>query len=156
MISALILIGAIGFIITPLFFYYVKHDPKIKVIRKMPDKESTRKGGLFTGGIFSIIAGAILTIVGIALPKIQITDEYPYLVNLESQKMALLIFGIIILCVGITLLIVRYIKKSQTTETVTVNKIGNADELLKYKELLDAGIITQQEFDEKKRQLLGI
>ena len=31
-----------------------------------------------------------------------------------------------------------------------------ADELLKYKELLDAGAITQAEFDAKKRQLLGL
>ena len=31
-----------------------------------------------------------------------------------------------------------------------------ADELIKYKELLDAGAITQAEFDAKKRQLLGM
>lgn len=33
---------------------------------------------------------------------------------------------------------------------------SNADELKKYKELLDAGVITQEEFDAKKKQLLGI
>ena len=32
---------------------------------------------------------------------------------------------------------------------------SNADELKKYKELLDSGIITQEEFDGKKKQLLG-
>ncbi len=31
-----------------------------------------------------------------------------------------------------------------------------AGELKQYKELLDSGVITQQEFDEKKRQLLGL
>ena len=31
-----------------------------------------------------------------------------------------------------------------------------ADELKKYKELLDMGIITQEEFDAKKKQLLGL
>ena len=31
-----------------------------------------------------------------------------------------------------------------------------ADELKKYKELLDSGIITQEEFDAKKKQLLGL
>ncbi|MBE6806625.1 MAG: SHOCT domain-containing protein [Ruminococcaceae bacterium] len=31
-----------------------------------------------------------------------------------------------------------------------------ADELKKYKDLLDAGIITQEEFDAKKKQLLGL
>ena len=33
---------------------------------------------------------------------------------------------------------------------------SNADELKKYKELLDGGIITQEEFDAKKKQLLGL
>ena len=33
---------------------------------------------------------------------------------------------------------------------------GTADELKKYKELLDAGVITQEEFDLKKKQLLGL
>ena len=31
-----------------------------------------------------------------------------------------------------------------------------ADELKKFKELLDTGIITQEEFDSKKKELLGI
>ena len=33
---------------------------------------------------------------------------------------------------------------------------SNADELKKYKELLDSGIITQEEFNAKKKQLLGL
>ena len=33
---------------------------------------------------------------------------------------------------------------------------SNADELKKYKELFDSGIITQEEFDAKKKQLLGL
>jgi len=33
---------------------------------------------------------------------------------------------------------------------------SNADEIKKYKELLDAGIITQEEFDAKKKQLLDL
>ena len=32
----------------------------------------------------------------------------------------------------------------------------NADELKKYKELLDSGVISQEEFDTKKKQLLGL
>ena len=34
--------------------------------------------------------------------------------------------------------------------------IGTADELKKYKDLLDSGVITQEEFDAKKKQLLGL
>ena len=33
---------------------------------------------------------------------------------------------------------------------------GSADELKKYKDLLDAGVISQEEFDAKKKQLLGL
>ena len=33
---------------------------------------------------------------------------------------------------------------------------SNADELKKFKELLDMGVITQEEFDAKKKQLLGL
>ena len=36
------------------------------------------------------------------------------------------------------------------------NSTSNADELKKYKELLDGGVITQEEFDAKKKQLLGL
>ncbi len=34
--------------------------------------------------------------------------------------------------------------------------LSSADELKKYKDLLDQGIITQEEFDAKKKQLLGL
>ena len=37
-----------------------------------------------------------------------------------------------------------------------VSSVSNADELKKFKELLDMGIISQEEFDAKKKQLLGL
>ena len=37
-----------------------------------------------------------------------------------------------------------------------VQQISPAEELIKFKELLDMGVITQDEFDAKKKQLLGI
>ena len=40
--------------------------------------------------------------------------------------------------------------------TEVVNNIASADELKKYKELLDSGVISQEEFDAKKKQLLGL
>lgn len=41
-------------------------------------------------------------------------------------------------------------------ETSKTTPTSNADELKKYKELLDMGIITQEEFDAKKKELLGL
>ena len=46
----------------------------------------------------------------------------------------------------------RYASTSQEKAPAT----DNADELKKYKELLDDGVITQEEFDAKKKQLLGL
>lgn len=37
-----------------------------------------------------------------------------------------------------------------------IQQTSSADELKKFKELLDMGIITQEEFDAKKKQLLGL
>lgn len=45
--------------------------------------------------------------------------------------------------------------KSGTSQVVT-NTVSPAEELKKMKELLDMGIITQEEFDAKKKQLLGL
>lgn len=47
------------------------------------------------------------------------------------------------------------IERQEKKEVLNVSK-SNADELKKYKELLDSGVITQEEFDAKKKQLLGL
>lgn len=46
-------------------------------------------------------------------------------------------------------------KKSEQVKSNSVD-VSNADELKKYKELLDSGVITQEEFDTKKKQILGM
>lgn len=47
---------------------------------------------------------------------------------------------------------------SQAMHTTTTNPsaIGGADKLKMYKELLDSGAITQEEFDTKKKEILGL
>jgi hypothetical protein len=48
-------------------------------------------------------------------------------------------------------------KALQTAKTnSSAPAVSAADELKKFKELLDAGVITQEEFDAKKKQLLGL
>lgn len=54
------------------------------------------------------------------------------------------------------LLIERQNKSVIATTVKQENPQSNADELKKFKELLDAGVITQEEFDTKKKQLLGL
>ena len=43
-----------------------------------------------------------------------------------------------------------------TTEIKQEIQPNSADELKKYKELLEIGVISQEEFDAKKKQLLGL
>ena len=53
----------------------------------------------------------------------------------------------------------KLIRERQETKNATVitqKSNSNADELKKYKDLLDSGAITQEEFDLKKEQLLGL
>lgn len=47
-------------------------------------------------------------------------------------------------------------KMLKNTPITQVQSVSTADELKKFKELLDIGIITQEEFDAKKKQLLGL
>lgn len=47
-------------------------------------------------------------------------------------------------------------RNKKNTPAVAVNQVSPAEELKKFKELLDMGIITQEEFDAKKKQLLGL
>lgn len=48
-------------------------------------------------------------------------------------------------------------EKASTTDTMDSSpKPSTADEILKFKQLLDCGAITQEEFDAKKKQLLGL
>ena len=47
-------------------------------------------------------------------------------------------------------------KADQAAPSVVVQQTSDADELTKYKKLLDDGVITQDEFDAKKKQILGL
>lgn len=47
-------------------------------------------------------------------------------------------------------------KKDQQKSTSGVSALSTADEIAKFKGLLDSGVLTQEEFDAKKKQLLGL
>lgn len=48
------------------------------------------------------------------------------------------------------------IKQYDKNSVATSSNFNTADEIMKYKQLLDAGAITQEEYDAKKKQLLGL
>ena len=49
----------------------------------------------------------------------------------------------------------QQVEKTSYTPSMT-NISSVADEIKKYKELLDSGILTQEEFDKKKKELLNL
>ena len=68
-------------------------------------------------------------------------------------------FTVVILMFAI--IILGFVKRSRlivgdTSATTVSIPSTNADELKKYKDLLDSGAITQEEFDAKKKQLLEL
>lgn len=48
------------------------------------------------------------------------------------------------------------IERNKAPQGTVIQQASAADELKKFKELLDMGIITQEEFDAKKKQILGL
>ena len=50
----------------------------------------------------------------------------------------------------------EYKANDSAADAQTVQQVSAADELKKFKELLDMGVINQEEFDAKKKQLLGL
>ena len=46
--------------------------------------------------------------------------------------------------------------ESPEKETVSEEQLSDIDRIRRYKELFDEGILTEEEFSAKKRQILGI
>ena len=47
-------------------------------------------------------------------------------------------------------------KQNSAMQNNAENTFSSADEIMKYKTLLDAGVITQEEFEMKKKQILNL
>lgn len=118
--------------------------------------------------------GAVLLFVG---TLISLWDQRGYLENNTSDAWILILMGLVFRVVKIVpfLFVGLWVKESITSsQTAPVNEyatfspqkysnptesndaIGGADKLKMYKELLDSGTITQEEFDAKKKQILGL
>lgn len=116
----------------------------------------------FTKYYFATIAPAIINLFVIIY-------EYFYIQSAETlyftDHFVVLLVIIVAVCIvlnsiwAIANCIYEKILKSRKTSEVAIKQEvpqSNADELKKFKDLLDSGIITQEEFDEKKKQLLGL
>jgi len=67
-----------------------------------------------------------------------------------------LLFAVIVVAFAKRSSFIADSKESQQTVVNNIQETSNADELKKYKDLLDNGAITQEEFENKKKELLGL
>lgn len=91
---------------------------------------------LLTGGCFGILY--IIDIVNIATKKLQPEDGLGY----EEDYQRNLLYG--------------QMNQTQTSTPQSSSNISAADEIIKYKELLEMGAISEEEFTKKKREILGM
>lgn len=68
----------------------------------------------------------------------------------EKKGYSQLAFGLLGFFLGVIGLIIALLLPSRKTS----ESASTADTLMKYKQLLDQGVITKEEFDQKKRELL--
>lgn len=82
-------------------------------------------------------------------------DYYCKIFSVQNQLLTFLVMfvGGFVLGIIINLFLGKSRKAKQATDVDTMLK---ADELKKYKQMLDDGTITQEEFEAKKKQLLGL
>lgn len=87
---------------------------------------------------------------------IQGFSRYPWPVIISASIKLLEVLAVVFLCLWVWQGIDRSKKiKVSTAAAETAPKLSDADKLLQYKELLDSGAISQEEFDDKKKQILN-
>lgn len=143
----------------------------------LEDGNSVAKGGLGRAVAGGVLFGGVGAVVGgvtgkkkskstctslrikITLNNMLTPTEYINIITTETKKSSLvyktseqqaqqIISVFQIMC--------EQKKSESTADDSQTQEISSADEIKKYKELLDSGIITQEEFDLKKKQLLGL
>lgn len=142
----------------------------------LEDGGSIAKGGLGRAAVGGALFGGVGAIVGaatgskkskqtckslqikITLNNLNFPVEYINFINIETKKDGILyktMFPLAQECLSTLQIVLDKTKQHKETEnSVEINSIP--DEILKYKQLLDVGAITQEEFDAKKKQLLGL
>ena len=108
---------------------------------------------------------SFLALVGFAVYADRFASiHYTYGFHFQSWSINWLFYVIIVLHI-VTIIFSVFIRfrkfediilKESNQEEKSNNSVSSADELKKFKELLDMGAITQEEFDAKKKQLLGL
>ena len=118
--------------------------------------EIKTKGSLTRAMVGGVIAGPVGAIVGSTTAKQEVkTVGGMQLIKVRLKTYAGIIYQTSSNCtMGFTGFLDRCMEESQNSSGESVSSISAADEILKYKALRDEGIITEEEFQKKKSQLL--
>lgn len=100
------------------------------------------------GGIM-IAAGGGMSAMGFANDHMW-NDYHAWVEPCEVGGIIIAALGVLLLLISVIGIITNTISKQKT-----VNPVSKADELRKYKELLDEGILTEEEYQTKKNQFLN-
>lgn len=137
-----IIIRIIGVIPTVLFIIGLKKENPVLMTIK------------FVYGIISNVFGLVNQIIGSSYHGV----SYLNLVSLIAGSLSGIVWNLVLLFVVIIIFKATE-DKSKTTVPLAVVQPENKDRtgmLQEYKNLLDMGAITQEEFEEKKKELLNI
>ena len=126
---------------------------------------SIKRNNVDKDGVLHVIIPIVNVIIMFAMGPLFFSYhiENSQYMNVYIKRVDWLFYTNILLLFAIV--VISLIKRSNTVvpkikeQPQIINNIqqtSNADELKKFKELLDTGIITQEEFDAKKKQLLGL
>lgn len=124
--------------------------------------ESVIKGGKKQAAVGAIIAGAPGAIIGAAVAdrtsSAKCTERYIvlYLNDYITQSITVNFLENLNDFNDCCAILKSILKKEEKSNETVVATVSAADELLKFKNLLDSGVISQEDFDKKKQQLLNL
>lgn len=150
--SAINLIGRFPMMLAPMCVLFLLS--AVMCIISIVSK-NTYKDGKAHGAV------AILLFIVTVFNLISCTQdgEDLYVVSSENFPGIILIgllFAVVVVAFAKRSSFIAESKESQRTVVNNIQETTNADELKKYKDLLDSGAITQEEFENKKKELLGL
>lgn len=71
-----------------------------------------------------------------------------------SNYKIVLIVGLIILLIGIIILVSGFMLSSKESGTYSNNVTNSSDRLIDLQKMLDSGLVTQEEYNEKRKQII--
>ncbi len=107
--------------------------------------------------ILSIAHTAIMAIFLIYSCSFAEVDEISYRYEYDINWMSYIIIALNLIVLTLSILLkMAKVDKLSGRKQIIIEQRESVDNLLEYKELLDSGVISQDEFDAKKKQILGL